>query len=58
VIMRCNAVSAPRVHAFLPEQPAPTADEVRDAVSDYICRCTGYVSIVILDASRHFRVAS
>lgn len=39
--------------AFLDENPAPTADEVREAISGNICRCTGYVPIVaaILDAA-------
>jgi carbon-monoxide dehydrogenase small subunit len=33
-------------HAFLQENPRPTADEVRAAVSGNLCRCTGYVGIV------------
>jgi carbon-monoxide dehydrogenase small subunit len=33
-------------HAFLLENPQPTADEVRVAVSGNICRCTGYIGIV------------
>jgi carbon-monoxide dehydrogenase small subunit len=33
-------------HVFLQENPRPTADEVRDALSGNICRCTGYVGIV------------
>ncbi len=31
---------------FLRENPAPTADDVRDAISGNICRCTGYQGIV------------
>jgi carbon-monoxide dehydrogenase small subunit len=31
---------------FLEEHPQPTADEVRDAISGNICRCTGYQNIV------------
>jgi aerobic-type carbon monoxide dehydrogenase small subunit (CoxS/CutS family) len=40
-------------HAFLLENPNPTRDEVVEAVSGNICRCTGYIPIVnaILDAS-------
>jgi aerobic-type carbon monoxide dehydrogenase small subunit (CoxS/CutS family) len=40
-------------HAFLHENPHPTRDEVVQAVSGNICRCTGYIPIVnaILDAS-------
>src|SRR5699024_10600640 len=32
--------------ALLREDPHPTEDEVRDALSGNICRCTGYQSIV------------
>jgi carbon-monoxide dehydrogenase small subunit len=32
--------------AFLAENPNPTPDEVRAAVSGNICRCTGYIGIV------------
>lgn len=32
--------------ALLDENPDPTADEIRDALSGQICRCTGYSSIV------------
>ncbi len=32
--------------ALLAENPAPTEDEIRDALSGNICRCTGYQSIV------------
>jgi carbon-monoxide dehydrogenase small subunit len=42
-------------HAFLQETPNPTVDQVREAISGNICRCTGYAPIVraILQASRH-----
>jgi carbon-monoxide dehydrogenase small subunit len=32
--------------AFLETNPQPTEDEVRDAISGNLCRCTGYSKIV------------
>lgn len=32
--------------AFLEESPRPTEEEIREALSGNICRCTGYQSIV------------
>lgn len=32
--------------ALLDENPKPTRDEVREALSGNLCRCTGYVKIV------------
>jgi aerobic-type carbon monoxide dehydrogenase small subunit (CoxS/CutS family) len=56
----CTSGMLMTAHAFLLEQPAPTAEQVRDVISGNICRCTGYVGIVeaVLDASRQFREAS
>jgi carbon-monoxide dehydrogenase small subunit len=34
------------VKAFLEEQPQPTEEEVREALSGNLCRCTGYQNIV------------
>jgi carbon-monoxide dehydrogenase small subunit len=34
------------VKAFLEEQPHPTEEEVREALSGNLCRCTGYQNIV------------
>jgi carbon-monoxide dehydrogenase small subunit len=39
------------VHAFLKETPNPTEDEIRDALSGNLCRCTGYRNIVQAVAS-------
>jgi carbon-monoxide dehydrogenase small subunit len=40
--------------ALLDENPTPTAEEVKEAISGNLCRCTGYVKIVdsILAASK------
>jgi carbon-monoxide dehydrogenase small subunit len=34
------------VHAFLAEHPDPTRDEILEALSGNLCRCTGYQGIV------------
>ena len=31
---------------FLRENPAPTEQEIREAISGNLCRCTGYQNIV------------
>jgi carbon-monoxide dehydrogenase small subunit len=43
--------------AFLKENPSPTEDEVRDAISGNLCRCTGYQNIVAaaLTAAKRMR---
>jgi carbon-monoxide dehydrogenase small subunit len=33
-------------HAYLEENPNPTAEEVREAIAANLCRCTGYRDIV------------
>jgi carbon-monoxide dehydrogenase small subunit len=49
----CTPGMLTTAQAFLDGNPAPTADEVREAISGNICRCTGYMAIVeaILDAA-------
>jgi carbon-monoxide dehydrogenase small subunit len=39
--------------SFLKENPAPTEEEVREALEGHLCRCTGYQNIVksIVDAA-------
>jgi carbon-monoxide dehydrogenase small subunit len=32
--------------ALLADNPAPSRDEIREAVSGNLCRCTGFVKIV------------
>jgi carbon-monoxide dehydrogenase small subunit len=43
--------------AFLGDNPSPSEDEVREALSGNLCRCTGYQNIVdaMLDAARMMR---
>ena len=40
--------------ALLDENPTPTRDEVKEAISGNLCRCTGYVKIVdaVMTASK------
>jgi carbon-monoxide dehydrogenase small subunit len=42
---------------FLEENPSPTEEEVREALSGNLCRCTGYQNIVdaVLLASREMK---
>ena len=43
--------------ALLDKNPAPTAEEVKEAIGGVLCRCTGYYSIIraILKASEKLR---
>jgi carbon-monoxide dehydrogenase small subunit len=43
--------------AFLADEPNPTEEQVRDAISGNLCRCTGYQNIVAaaLEAARVMR---
>lgn len=44
-------------HALLLKNPTPTEAEVRDAIKNNLCRCTGYQQIVdsILDAAKFYK---
>jgi len=44
--------------ALLKENPEPSEDEIRRALSGNLCRCTGYQKIVeaVMDASRRLKV--
>jgi aerobic carbon-monoxide dehydrogenase small subunit len=42
----CTAGFLLTILPFLQETPHPTEDEIRDAISGNICRCTGYQNIV------------
>lgn len=42
----CTPAMLLRAAEFLAENPAPTREEIRSAISGNICRCTGYTKIV------------
>ncbi len=42
----CTPGLATAARALLNENPQPTTDEIRAAISGNICRCSGYVKIV------------
>lgn len=42
----CTPGMLTTAHAFLQRQPKPTPQEVREAISGNLCRCTGYIPIV------------
>jgi aerobic carbon-monoxide dehydrogenase small subunit len=46
--------------ALLDRNPDPTEEEIREAISGQICRCTGYVNIVkaVRWAAEHTPAAS
>ena len=48
--MQCHGLCTPGMmitaRALLDRNPNPTEDEIREAISGQICRCTGYTTIV------------
>jgi carbon-monoxide dehydrogenase small subunit len=42
----CTAGILMTMKAFLAERPSPSEDEVREALSGNLCRCTGYQHVV------------
>ena len=42
----CTSGILMTAEAFLRERPAPSREEIREAVSGHLCRCTGYHNIV------------
>src|SRR5271169_5894967 len=45
------------IKAFLEENPSPSEEEVREALSGNLCRCTGYQNIVdaVMSAAKRMR---
>ena len=48
------------VYYFLKENPNPTEEEAREAVSGVLCRCTGYTQIIeaVMAAAEKMRIAA
>jgi len=53
----CGPGAIMSAKALLDETPDPTVQEIRDALSGNLCRCTGYTKMIdaIQDASRELR---
>jgi carbon-monoxide dehydrogenase small subunit len=53
----CTAGMLATAHELLAENPAPTHQDIRDAIAGNLCMCTGYVNIVraIALAARRLR---
>ena len=55
----CTAGVLMTMEEFLREQPSPSEEEIREALTGNICRCTGYQGIVdaVLFATRQLQTA-
>ena len=55
----CTPGMLVRAYELLREDPDPTAEEVREVMSNNLCRCTGYQYIVeaVLDGAERMRNA-
>jgi carbon-monoxide dehydrogenase small subunit len=42
----CTPAMIVTAHELLSENPAPSREEIREAIAGNLCMCTGYVSIV------------
>ena len=42
----CTPGMVMEAKAFLENNPQPTEDEIKEAISGHICRCTGYIKII------------
>jgi aerobic carbon-monoxide dehydrogenase small subunit len=53
----CTAGFLMSLEPFLRDHPAPTEEEVREALAGNLCRCTGYEAIVeaVIAAARALR---
>ena len=53
----CTPAMIMSAKALLDQNPAPTEEEVREAINGNICRCTGYASIIesVLAAAENMR---
>ena len=46
-VVFCTAGMITSLYAFLTENPERNEEEIREAISGNICRCTGYQGIVL-----------
>jgi aerobic-type carbon monoxide dehydrogenase small subunit (CoxS/CutS family) len=56
----CTPAMIVTTKALLEQNPAPTQDEIREAISGVLCRCTGYGKIVLAveEAAAEMRAAA